>query len=195
MSSIKQGYILCLVCPVRPWKGGNNRYNGVWVDNPAGRIFITRNSLPQLSSKFQYRHVIKVYLPEHVQGRKIVPSYSRKFGNNGRPVANIHPQIQGSFFVVPEAYFTCTHFMACTHQRCFYHPSATVLHINCNLKHTSPSHQQYITGGWCDCGGRLCLEIRSAAIGRWLEALFNTLGQFPQLAIYHLRNNAFIIDI
>ena len=184
---------LVRISGVRPWIGGiQNGFNGVWVDDPQGRLHIVQHSRPDQVRR--NRHEVLVYLPATILGTQIQPKASRVFGNNSQPLSVNSPPLQsGNYYIVPAAYFSCNSFLACTGQtQCPYH-GLTVKHPSCNFSSIAPRHGRWVTGGWCMCGGRVCLEIRSAAIGNWLNATKQALGNFPSLSIYHLGRSDFLI--
>lgn len=176
------------VCNVMPWKGGNTNLNGVWISDHHARIFINKNSLPRPSLTKPFHHIISIYMPYYINGINVTPKRSRTFDNNIEDFDNYGPCL-----LVPEAHFNCNQFMACTSQNCIHHTASSVQHINCWLQKTSPINQGWVTGGWCSNNKRVCLEIRSAGVGYWLEALYQQLKSFPQLTLYHLSGYEYLI--
>ena len=185
---------LARISVVRPWIGGRPGFNGVWVDDPQGRMHIVQHS--RLSQSRKNRHEIQVYLPSTVSGAQIQPKTSSRFGNRSQPLPVSHPSLQsGNYYIVPAAFFSCDYFLSCTGQtQCPHWHGVTVRHPHCNLQGTSPYHGRWVTGGWCRCGGQVCFEIRSAALGNWLNAARQALGNLPSLSIYHLSGSDFLIQ-
>lgn len=182
------------VCTILPWIGGNSKckYNGIWINDFMARRYICCHSTPSPSTKKRYHHVISIYLPQRLNSITISPAQSRTFANNSNPIYNPHANLAGGFFFVPRAHFNCVKFMACSNSHCVHH-NVNIPHINCTLQRTSPSHGNWVTNAWCNCGKQVCLEIRSTGIGCWLEALYNAVGSFPVLTLYHIHTSVYVI--
>ena len=182
------------VCTILPWIGGSSmcKYNGIWINDFMARRYICCHSTPAPTPNKPYHHIVRIYLPRQLNSIIISPTQSITFDNNSEPIKDPNSDLSGNFFLVPKAHFNCVKFMACTSSHCVYH-NVNIPYINCTLQRTSPSHGNWVTKGWCNCNGQVCLEIRSSGIGCWLEALYNSAGRFPMLSLYYINGSDYVI--